>query len=85
MDRIEGIVRKISKLEPQEFIGICKILGVQIYREEERTDEEGKVKMEIIVRPAEDLLQEVIDKVGQLNRTRRRNFNKLLRAATKGR
>lgn len=29
----EKIVGMIVKLEPQEFIGVCKILGVQIYDE----------------------------------------------------
>lgn len=29
----EKIVKMILKLEPQEFIGVCKILGVQIYDE----------------------------------------------------
>ena len=31
----EKIVGMICKLEPQEFIGVCKILGVKIYEEVE--------------------------------------------------
>lgn len=29
----EKIIKMILKLEPQEFIGVCKILGVKIYDE----------------------------------------------------
>ena len=27
----EKIIRMISELEPQEFLGVCKILGVRLY------------------------------------------------------
>ena len=40
---------------------------------------------DVVVRPAEILLEDVIDELCKLNRTRRRNLERLLRPATKGR
>lgn len=78
----KAIIGRICKLEPQEFMGICKILGVKIYEEVDKKEEEEKLNVE--ARPAEKLIEEVIDRVVELNRTQRRNLNKLLKAATKG-
>lgn len=98
----------ILKLEPQEFIGVCKILGVKIYDEivdmvdvddfaagssrdaqddsSEITEAESTGRpINIKVRPAEDLVVDVVNKVEQLNRTQRRNLMRLLKPATKGR
>lgn len=101
-------MKMILKLEPQEFIGVCKILGVQIYdeivdmidvddfaagssrdaqddsSEIAETDSTGR-PVDIKVRPAEDLIVDVVNKVEQLNRTQRRNLTRLLKPATKGR
>lgn len=108
----EKIVKMILKLEPQEFIGVCKILGVKIYdeivdmidvddlaagssrdaqgdsseiTEAESTGRDQRANINIKVRPAEDLIVDVVDKVEQLNRTQRRNLLRLLKPATKGR
>ena len=101
-------MKMILKLEPQEFIGVCKILGVQIYDEIEvgsdvddfaagsprdaqddsseitEADSTGR-PIDIKVRPAEDLIVDVVNKIEQLNRTQRRNLIRLLKPATKGR
>lgn len=87
------IVEMIGKLEPQEFIGICKILGVDLVLEdsiEEKRivkDEEGKdVEIDVhCARSSEQLINDVIDKIAALNRTQARNLKRLLKAATKGR
>lgn len=81
--QVEKLVRMVGKLEPQEFIGLCKILGIKIYDLKEDKEEEGKQNVE--VRPAEILLQEVIGKIGELNRVQRRNLKRLLKPATRGR
>ena len=108
----EKIMKMILKLEPQEFIGVCKILGVQIYDEIEvgsdvddfaagssrdaqddsseiaeadSTGRHQRANITIKVRPAEDLIVDVVNKVEQLNRTQRRNLTRLLKPATKGR
>ena len=86
---VEKLVRMIGKLEPQEFIGVCKILGVKIYeldeKEGKKEDVEEEDKKKVTMRPAENLLQEVVDKILSLNRIQRRNLKKLIKLATKGR
>lgn len=95
----EKIIRMISELEPQEFLGVCKILGVRLYdgvapiseesvSEESMTartttDEENKEQVDVVARPAELLFEDVFMKVVQLNRIQRRNLTRLLKAATK--
>jgi len=70
--KIREILVELTKLEPLEFIGICEILGVKVL------DGEEERKFEVI-------WGEVVDKIIHLNRTRRRNFERLVRAATKKR
>jgi len=100
---VKKLVEMISKLEPQEFLGVCKLLGVRLYDEVapvEKSDEilEGREtsklptkeelierNSDVVVRPAEILLKEVINEVCSMNRVRRRNLEKLLRPATRGR
>lgn len=90
---VERIVKMIVKLEPEQFIGICKILGVELVKEvgqprytvdSEEEKVSAKVEVPVEVRPAEELIKEVIDKTIALNRTQRRNLTRLLKAATKG-
>ena len=71
--RPEDIVEKLVELEPVEFLGICHILNVDLFIDEE--DKEPK--------DFEDMWSEVCDKVWALNRVQRRNLMKLVRAATK--
>ena len=75
------MVELICKLEPQEFIGVCKILGVKL------TEDESEEKEEVLrnVRPTEDLIEDVIDKIAQLSKVRAKNLRRLLKAATKKR
>lgn len=86
----EEIIEKILKLDALEFLGICKIIGVNIYEQhngeiEEASEEGGQPKCDVTVkvRPFENIWCDVCDTVGSMNRTRRRNLNKLVRAATK--
>ncbi len=100
---VKKLVEMITKLEPQEFLGVCKLLGVRLYDEVapvEKSDEnlEGREtsdlptkeelmerNSDVVVRPAEILLEDAIDKICQLNRVRRRNLERIVRSATKGR
>lgn len=105
---VEKLARMIVKLEPAEFVGVCKILGVEIVEEisgphvedaagSQIPDKDGddakdtadgrsvRMAVDIKVRPAEELVYEVFDKLANLNRTQRRNLMKLLKPATKGR
>ena len=105
---VEKLANMIAKLEPAEFIGVCKILGVELveniggpYVEDAAgspcADKDGdnvedtadgrsvRMKVDIEVRSAEELISDVFEKLTKLNRTQRRNLAKLLKPATKGR
>ena len=89
----------ITKLEPQEFLGVCKLLGVELFEDNgcdeimtgretsnfPTKDELIELNKNVQVREADILLQEVIDKICSMNRMRRRNLERLVRSATKGR
>ena len=87
MDKlVKENVEMVAKLEPQEFIGVCKILGIKLTTQDnsnEEVNEEGNAEVLLSVRPAEELIEEVVDRIGQLNRTQGRNLRRLLKAATK--
>lgn len=95
---VKKLVLMISKLEPQEFLGVCKLLGVELYEGESDENLEGRkttgiptkdelieMNKDVVVRPAEILLEDVITEICQLNRVRRRNLERIVRSATKGR
>ena len=90
---VEQIVRMVCKLRPEQFLGVCKVLGVELYRQERNEKVDPAPNAENLnadqtnvpsARPAEELISEVIDKIEQLNRVRRKNLKKLLKEATKG-
>lgn len=69
----DKIVKEILKLQTEEFLGVCKILGVSLVEEEDKE------------RDFEDIWADVVDKLGELNRVKRKNLMKLLRAANEDR
>lgn len=86
-DKTEKLIRGIAKLEPEEFLGVCKILDVKLVDIEEYVDENvegGQSKKEAKPKEFTQLWDEVCEKVNGLNRTQKRNLDKLVRAATKG-
>lgn len=86
-DKTEKLIREIAKLEPEEFLGVCKILGIKLVNVEENAEENvegGQSKVEAKPRDFTELWDEVCEKVNNLNRTQKRNLDKLVRAATKG-
>lgn len=86
-DKTEKLMREIAKLEPEEFLGICKILDVRLVDIEENVKEDvegGQSKVEAKPRDFTELWDEVCEKVNALNRNQKRNLDKLVRAATKG-
>lgn len=70
----DKIVKEILKLQTEEFLGVCKILGVSLV-------EKGEDKE----RDFENIWADVVDKLGGLNRIKRKNLMKLLRAANEDR
>ena len=86
-DKTEKLMREIAKLEPEEFLGICKILNVKLVDIEDYVEEgveSGQSKVEVKPRDFTELWDEVCEKVNALNRNQKRNLDKLVRAATKG-
>ena len=92
------LVMMITKLEPQEFLGVCKLLGVELFEGEcdeistgrqtsnfPTKEELKELTKDVQVRPADILLEEVVDKICSMNRVRRRNLERIVRSATKGR
>mgnify|MGYP007101853463 FL=1 len=73
--KTEKILEKVVKLDPVEFLGVCKILGIRIFK-----DNDGKQENP---RDFSEIWYDLCDKIVQLNRTQRRNLTTLLTAATK--
>lgn len=77
----ERLLKEISKLDdPVQFIGVCKILGIDVYKKNEEDSDEGACAME--PKNFYELWNEVCDIVEHMNRTRRRNLGKLIYSAT---
>ena len=70
----EKLLEEIIKLDPVQFLGVCKILDIEIY---EGDNEEA------IPKEFESLWVELCDTIENLNRIRRRNLGQLLRAVNK--
>ena len=79
----ENLLKKIVELDTVEFLGICKILGVKLYDDALKEDVGSEEKIDIEPRKFEDIWGDLCDEVEKLNRTRRRNLNKLVSAAIK--
>lgn len=88
----EKLLVELLSLEPIEFIGICKIIGVEIYKEEKKENEEcggaeeyteEHTNTHMVPREFYEIWCDVCDIVDDMNRTRRRNLGKLIYAATK--
>lgn len=74
MNLTEKIVKELVKLEPMEFLGICTVVGVRPVDEDKDKPKEFEV-----------LWAEVVDKIDSMSRLRKRNLERLVRAAIKGR
>ena len=87
-------VHKLPKLEPQEFLGLCRVLSVKIYDENAKKvevkipvkGEEGKTekKMQFPPRKTEDILNDVMDRFLELPKRRRREINQIIKDAARG-
>ena len=69
----EDFLKVIPLLEPDEFVGLCTILKVQLM------EEDGETPRDFV-----DMFSDVLDAFEKKNRTQRRNLLKILKAATKG-
>lgn len=72
MNKSSGFLEDIAKLEAVEFIGLAKLLGVKLL--------EGKGENEKL-RPMGDIVNDIMVKFSKLNRNKRRELGKIVRAA----
>lgn len=82
----ESLIVKILELDPIEFLGICKIVGVDVYEDVEcgQANEDTNATQEAM-QPREftDIWSDLCDTIESMNRVRRRNLGRLIYAATK--
>lgn len=86
----ETFVKLLPSLEPVEFMGLAKMLSVPVVKEDAAeaktpeelqamTKEEQKEFIASIQRPADEILEDVMDKYTQLNKKRRGEINQILK------
>lgn len=94
----EFFVRNLPKLQPIEFVGLCKVLGVQMARtdvlkemsKEEKENlmqapkEEIGVVVDAITRPLDEVMEDLMDKFLSLNKIQRRNILQILKDVKRG-
>lgn len=71
------LMEQISKMEPLDFAGLARLLGVQIVELDDTVDEKDKYKP----RPFTDVFSEVMQNFDKLGRTRKREILKLIKKA----
>ena len=67
----DNVEKLLVSLEPVEFLGVARILGVELLDEEKNP------------LPFESVFSAVLQKYGMLSRSQRRNLLKILRPAVK--
>ena len=89
----ENLVEKILELDAIEFLGICKICGIDVYEDVENVEEDVECgrpnddtnTTQEVLHPREftDIWSDLCDTIEAMNRVRRRNLGRLIYAATK--
>ena len=82
----ESLIVKILELDPIEFLGICKIVGVDVYEDVEcgqANDDANATQDALQSREFTDIWSDLCDTIESMNRVRRRNLGRLIYAATK--
>ena len=76
------LIQQISNMEPIEFLGLARLLGVQVLEEnKEATGEKDKFKP----RSFADVLEDVMAKFEKQNRGRKREIIKLVKKSNAAR
>lgn len=76
----EKFIRYLAKTTPEEFLGVAKMMGIEIVSDD--SDAENHV---LKFKEPDLLLEEVLDKFCVLSRDRRKNLMKILKKTVKGR
>ena len=72
--QLDEFLKYLTKLQPEEFLGVCRILGVKLGEQ---------VEEEVKPRAFEDVLYEVLVNFEKLNRAKRRELLQVVKAAQK--
>ena len=75
--KIERFYSRIARLEVEEFLGLARLLKVDVWTKD------GEATGEASLRPFDQVLVEVGQSYISLNRERRRQIDKILKEATK--
>lgn len=75
------LIDLISKMEPLDFVGLAKLLGVQVVEPNDNTEDEKKFKP----RNFSDVFADVMAKYDGLNRSRKREILKLVKKSNAAR
>ena len=70
--KIKRLIAELSKLAPEEFLGLAKVLCVQLFDE----DKEPK--------SSEEILFEIVSKFSELGKSQRKQILTLLKSANHG-
>ena len=92
----EFFVRNIGKLEPAEFVGLARVLGVSTLRglseiglrAEDLKDKSEEETLEIVDKltvPTDEVLEKMMDKFLSLSKRRRKEINQILKDVQRGR
>lgn len=79
----ENLIMKALELDPIEFLGICKICGVDVYEDVECGQANDDTNATSHPREFTDIWSDLCDTIESMNRVRRRNLGRLIYAATK--
>ena len=75
------LIDLISKMEPLDFVGFAKLLGVQVVEPNDNAEDEKKFKP----RNFSDVFADVMAKYNGLNRSRKREILKLIKKSNAAR
>lgn len=81
MKQIDKLLKNIINLDPVDFMGLARILKVNLMMTTKDENEEGKVIMK--PRDFADILQDVLAAFEHSNRQRRREILQIVEAAAK--
>jgi len=77
----EFFVKTLPYLEPVEFIGLAKVLGVPTITWNE--DKDAPIKENIQTRPMDEVIEDMMDKFLALPKHRRKEINQMLKDVKK--
>ena len=78
----EEFVYALAKCDIPSFLGVAKILCVEVDALREGADKDNLTKEDIEIRPFEDVVADMIDRFDSLGRSKRKQLYDVVRKAT---